>query len=239
MRNAVQIMMLQVRYRLIGYPDTVGTNLLIITDHHQFLCDIKQEEALNAELACFVDDHKIVAAGRRVDHFSHEVSRHNPDRNCLATLVHILPRFPPKPLDPGGSASTSAYCPDGFAPAPQSSSFAVREAIKEIGPGTQRRGFTEQCADRAVGFVAALPQPLPITDIRALAQPIFGDSPSPRGLPFSEPVVPRLCQPGWPLRTLPSPEPRRAAPCPPEREVVLRAGSAQHPAQFRKPGCRQ
>src|SRR5438105_2459084 len=65
MRDALQMMMLQVRYRLIGYPDTVGTNLLIIADHYQFLCDIEKEEALNAKLACFVDDHEVVCQCRR------------------------------------------------------------------------------------------------------------------------------------------------------------------------------
>src|SRR5205823_2132509 len=62
----------------------------------------------------------------------------------------------------------------------------------EVRPGAQRGGLTKQCVNRAIGFLAALPQALSITDIRAFAQPVFGDSPSPRGLPFSEPVVPRL-----------------------------------------------
>src|ERR1700683_1343776 len=122
-RNALQIVMLEVRNRLIGYPNTIGTNLLVITDHHQFFCHVKEEKTLNPELACFVDDHEIVAAWRRVDHFSHEVSGHNPNRNCLAPLGHVLPRFAPKPLDTRGSTSASAYRPDGFAPALQSCSF--------------------------------------------------------------------------------------------------------------------
>jgi hypothetical protein len=67
-------------------------------------------------MACFVDDQD--RSGRIGSIISATRYRGIIRRNCLATLVHILPRFASKPLDPGGSASASTYRRT-FAPAPR------------------------------------------------------------------------------------------------------------------------
>jgi hypothetical protein len=93
MRNAVEIMVLQIGNSLIGDADTVRANLLIIPDHHHFLRDVEEEKALDAELAGFVDDDQIVPSWHGVDHFGDQVPGHDPDRYRVAALIHVLPCF--------------------------------------------------------------------------------------------------------------------------------------------------
>ena len=48
MRDAVKIVLLETRNGIVGNPYTIGTNLLIITDHDHLLGDVEEKEALDA-----------------------------------------------------------------------------------------------------------------------------------------------------------------------------------------------
>ena len=119
--DPIEIAALQVGNCVVGYPDTVGADLLIVADYHHFLGDIKQEGAINPELTGLIDDDEVIAFRFRIDHFGHQVTRHNPDRNRVAAFVHISPSLTAQASESGRSSGSLPHGPDCLAPTLQGS----------------------------------------------------------------------------------------------------------------------
>src|SRR5579871_5996365 len=114
--NSVQISVLQIGNGLGGNSRTVRADLLIVAHHDHFPGDIEQKQTVDAELARLINDDEIETSRRRIDHFRHEVTRHDPRRDGIAALVHVLPRFLPQPFHAGRPAGAAFHRAHGLPP---------------------------------------------------------------------------------------------------------------------------
>ena len=91
--NAIQEMVLEAGNRFVSDTHPSGADLLVVTDHDHLLGNVEQKKALNAQLAGFVNNHDIVTFRCHVYHFGDQIPRHDPHRNSVTTLIHILAGF--------------------------------------------------------------------------------------------------------------------------------------------------
>src|SRR5581483_5744488 len=161
-RYALKVMVLQVSDSLLRNSNAVGADLLIVADHHHFSGDVKEKKTFNTQLARFVDYYQVVSVWSRVNHFCHEVSRHDPDWDSFAP---------------------SPECGHLFG--------LGMQAVEEMAPGTQSGAFSEQLAEITLRCLTTMPKLILIREIRALSQPIIHECPTPRPVPIVEAVFPR------------------------------------------------
>jgi hypothetical protein len=191
-RDPIEIVILKSGNGLIGNPYAVGADLLIVAHHHHLFGDVEQKKALDAQLTGLIDNNQIIAPGCRVDHLGHKITWHDPHRDGVAALIHVLPRCSTQPLNSSRAAFTLTHRLYGFSPASECSGYLGRksDSVEEMGPRPQRCRFGKQFSDCLVGIVPALPNLLPVGDIRAFSQPVVGNRPTPSTFPITEPVIP-------------------------------------------------
>ena len=65
-RKSVEVAVLEAGDVFVPDANAVGADLLIVADDDNLLGDVEEEQALNAQLACFIDDYQIISVRYRI-----------------------------------------------------------------------------------------------------------------------------------------------------------------------------
>src|SRR5215472_2642711 len=85
-RYSFKIMVLEISYSLVSDSHAVRANLLIVTNNNHFPRDVEQEKTFDAQLASLIDDNDVVSVWCEIDHLSHKIPWHDPNRDRFAAL---------------------------------------------------------------------------------------------------------------------------------------------------------
>ena len=190
MRKTFGKLLSQAGDHVIANTDARRTDLLIVSHDDLFLGEIQQEETLDAQLARFVRDDHVEALRGHIDHFRHQVPRHDPDGYGNAALLHVFTSLSTQSRDAFGFSGSLADLLGDLPPCLQGLPLLGGESLEEVTPCLCRGNLGDEVSDSSRDLLAFGEKRHDATPRYAAFKAVHRHSPRPGVFEFGEPWCP-------------------------------------------------